>query len=225
MKQKGLATIVIVVLISAALFIGYLIYRNAGCNFYHGCVSVDESGVSPTLFPKQTLQPSPTPSSNPESSSSAETASWQPLESEIFSIAFKFPKGWNPAQQLIYPKEENVKLLIEFTPSGEKYKSRDTIKLFYVYNPNKLSLEKLNRKLTGNSGENPGLASSDDVKVTNPNGIEAYYSKQHYCVSKCQSYTWVHNNQVFQLINYPQQDLPNQTEVFEGIFSSFKFTQ
>ncbi|MBI2085865.1 hypothetical protein HYT74_00830, partial [Candidatus Daviesbacteria bacterium] len=80
MKQKGLAPILIVLLIALAVS-GYLIYQKQ---------------TKPVSVSQQTTQltstSSPVATANPESSDSAEVASWKTYDNKIYSL--KIPPDW-----------------------------------------------------------------------------------------------------------------------------------
>lgn len=142
---------------------------------------------------------------------------WKTFRDEQLGLSFNYPSDWEvkiPSTD----QEAAIHTLLELAP--REYKDNEApIKLFYYDNPENSSLEELDRKLTGTSGISPGLYSQDDKSVVMSNGITAYYSKEHYCVSLCQTYVWQLGNRVLQLINYPRS-IPNQNQIFEGIFQS-----
>ncbi|MDP3974264.1 MAG: hypothetical protein Q8P92_05535 [Candidatus Daviesbacteria bacterium] len=76
MKQKGLAPILIVLLIAAAIG-GYLIYA--------GKINLNK----PT--PQQTIQPSTTSDASPAPTGAVETANWKTYTNKEYRIQFKYP--------------------------------------------------------------------------------------------------------------------------------------
>ena len=75
MSQKGLAPILIVLII-AALVGGYLIYQNQ---------------PKPTPPSQPTTQPSPTPTTKPVPNGAAETANWKTYKNSNLGLEFKYP--------------------------------------------------------------------------------------------------------------------------------------
>jgi hypothetical protein len=100
------------------------------------------------------------------------------------------------------------------------------IKLLYYENPENLSLDGLNKKLTGNSGIVPGLSTEGAKPVKMKDGVIAYYYKEYFCEpSICEAYIWPAKAKVYQLIYYPSNSTtkpPNQNLILHKIFYSLQ---
>lgn len=79
MKQKGLAPIIIVLLIAAAIG-GFLIYS--------GKINLNQTTT-------QVAQPSPTPGASGVPTGDAETANWKTYTNSEYKFSFKYPENWN----------------------------------------------------------------------------------------------------------------------------------
>lgn len=181
-------------------------------------------------------QPTPTPTSTPTPPVRDETADWKTYTDKPHGISFKYPPDWE-IQPLsdweiepTTPEKEDeltIRTLVKIAPQDFAMGEQCVI-LFYVDNPENLSLEMLDKKLTGPSekiGSNVslGLYSQSAVPVTLSDGTTAYFEKNSFCEPVlCQRYTWSYKNRVYQLINYPREIL-SQAQIFDQIFSTFKF--
>jgi len=150
-----------------------------------------------------------------------DTSTWKTYTHPQIGFSFNYPNNWDTSLIDNIPGGTSPDQLLIGLPPFPVTKEAP-VKLFIHSNPENLSIEDLKKRLTGNSGIGPGLDSSGE-KV-NMTGESAYYKKEDYCVSVCQSYTWAHNKFVYKLINYPN-DVLNQSEIFNKIFSTFKFTE
>lgn len=81
MEQKGLAPIVIVVLMAVLAVGGYLIYKLPRT-------------VTPLPTPQTTPAPSPTPSPSPAPTGTKETADWKIYSNPKLGYSVKYPKSW-----------------------------------------------------------------------------------------------------------------------------------
>ncbi len=202
-NQKGLAPILIV-LILAALVGGYLVYQNY---------------PKPTSSSKPTNQPSPTPDASPAPNGAGETATWKTYTNNQLSISFEYSPNW-------VVKETNDKTL-EIKPKNYN-QGISIVNLFVYSNPGILSLNDLDKKLTGPSGMGPQLYSQDFKKLKLQSGVDAYYGK---CtldgvtsdITDCEQYVIPYKQKVFQLRNAVNKNIKDQKETFDQILSTFKF--
>lgn len=93
-NQKGLAPILIVILIAAGLG-GYLIYQKQ---------------TRSTPAPQPTTQPSPSPAASPVQTDTGETANWKTYKNQHYS--FRYPKNWtivaSDSDQRLFPPGEDI---------------------------------------------------------------------------------------------------------------------
>jgi len=236
-RQSGFAPILVVLLLSAGMLGGgFFIYQK-----YSGSSSSDLI-IIPSATPQQkacTLEAKLCPdgssvgrsgpncefSSCPsqESTPSADVSTWKIYDNPQMGFTFMYPNNWdtkilpNPG-----PLTQPDELLIGTI--GEIDRQNTPIKLFTYYNPDKLSVKEFNEKLGRNnqSGDPIGLWSDNQTIVKMSNGTQAYYQKEFYCVAMCQSYVWVYDKWIMQLVNYPK-NISNQSKLFDQILSTFKF--
>lgn len=111
-------------------------------------------------------------------------------------------------------------------PSSFQDDGNAPIQLSYYDNPEKLSIQDFNNKyLTSTVGGDPiNIWAPNYEEIVNPNGVHAYYDKEHYCVATCQIYVWSKDDKIFKSKNFPN-GIPNQETIFTKVFSTFKFTQ
>jgi len=118
-----------------------------------------------------------------------------------------------------------LELYLESTDNGTKSATQN-IRLSYYENPENLSIQQFNSKYLseGIGGDSISIWSPDYEKVRNSGGIDGYYDKNHYCVARCRIYVWAGQNKIF-ILRYSFVDLSTQEqiEVFQKIFSTFKF--
>lgn len=97
-KQKGLAPLLIVVIIALAVS-GYLIYQKKAT-----------SNPIPTPLPQQTPQPSPSPAD--------ETANWKTYTNAKLGYSFKYPQDWIDRSTDI-DKQQNIVRLVYIVADKE----------------------------------------------------------------------------------------------------------
>lgn len=144
---------------------------------------------------------------------------------EKLGFSFQYPIDW----QAISNNESGSEWSLSIKNSNTT--AAGTIRLYYYDKPRSQSLELFSKEKEENviSGDPLGIWYASDEVVTNKNNLVGYYDKDHYCVSKCQRYSWVNNTQdkVFMLVNNAwndgRNDVPKQTTVFKNIFNTFKF--
>lgn len=211
-KQKGLAPILIVLLITAVVG-GYLIYQKQ---------------FKPVTVPQVAVKPSPTPVSTAIATSSAEAANWKTYTN--YGISFEYPASWKVKE---YPlnSDKGIKAydLLALYPVENLRNMPITLR---YYNPGKLSLTEFALKLKEISDNSPmrdiagiWFALDKGQKVKMVNGIDAYFEKESYCVTTCQRYVWQYKNRIFVLTNFPIGNNKNdQKVIFDHVFSTFKFS-
>jgi hypothetical protein len=216
----------------ALIAVALLITLVAGTSGYLLGMRTNQN-VSPSTK-KVSLQPSPaimarsslsTPS--PNSTQAIAAMDWQAYINEELGVSFNYPKDWKVK---LYPShnksEQSTHNVVDLAPSNYR-ENQYAISLFYYENPESLSIDELNEKLTGNSGIGPRLSTERAKPVKMTNGITAYYQEDNLCEPIiCQTYIWSYKGKVFKLINYPppapQDRIPNQSQIFDKIFSSLQ---
>lgn len=116
--------------------------------------------------------------------------------------------------------------ILSIQPSSSSKQPNQPVQLYYYDNPEKLTIPEFNDKyLNYPAAGDPVVIWVPEYKsVLNPNGVNAYYDKEHYCVAMCQVYVFQSKDKIFILKNFPANE-PNQLEIFQNIFSTFKFTE
>lgn len=117
-KQKGLAPILIVLLIAAVIG-GYLLYS--------GKINLN-----------QTTQPSPTTNVSPAPTGDAETANWKTYTNTKYKYSFKYPSHYNFLDaELMSQSTTNDEFMVSFlkysSNEAQKYKINNREEAFYDY--------------------------------------------------------------------------------------------
>lgn len=160
-----------------------------------------------------------------------ENPTTQTYTDNVLKLSFEYPTDW---------------VVLESSSSADKYHETDTyheilmirlksdldasstskiIDLAYYDNSEKLSIQDFNQKYLNESvgGDPINIWSPSDEIISNKNGMQAYFAKEHYCVNVCQLYVFSNDNKIFLLKNRLYGGAENQDEVFKQIFNSFKF--
>ncbi|OGE18747.1 hypothetical protein A3J19_03145 [Candidatus Daviesbacteria bacterium RIFCSPLOWO2_02_FULL_41_8] len=196
MKQKGLAPILIVVLMAALAVGGYLIYSQL---------------PKPIAPPRSITQPTLSPSSIPESSNSAETANWKTYTNTKYGFYFNYPQDFSI---------KKVAERIFFIENKEK----KSFVLWIYENPNNLSLKDYEGKHTSKETGFGPFVYYPDTELVKFQNFEAYYTKEEInCLSKCGSYIWTTKDMIYKLTG-TAENVPNQKQTLDQILSTFKFT-
>lgn len=102
-NQKGLAPILIIIILAASLVGGYLVYINYSNN---------QNKTIPPLIPQSTPQPLPTPTD--------ETTKWKTYTNIDRSYSFKYPSNiWISSEEFIKPggkAEEQEQVIVDNVP-------------------------------------------------------------------------------------------------------------
>jgi hypothetical protein len=168
-----------------------------------------------------TSQPSPTVIVNMRG------GEWKKYTNEQLGLSFNYPNDWKVNNKVSNSENYQFAHRIVYLAPLNYVEDNYAISLLYYENPENLSLDELNKKLTGNSGIGPELSTESAKRVKMSNGVTAYYQKDYVCEpSICQAYIYSYKGKVFQLINYPppapQYRITNQTQIFNKILSSLK---
>ena len=200
-KQKGLAPILIIILIAVMAVGGYLLYQKQ---------------IKPVAVPQFSPSPVVSPVISPIASSSADTANWKTYTNSKYGFTLKYP------QNLSVKETSNI---IIFNAVGNK--DNETVFALIVYeNPNNLSLKDYETKNTGESGMGPSVYYSSSQLVTLENGTKVYYQKEEIsCFSKCGSYIWINKDKIYKFLGSVNSGIKDQKQIMDQILSTFKFTQ
>lgn len=116
MNQKGLAPILIVVLIAVALVGGHFIYTNYSNN---RTKTVSQNQISTSQTPQPT--PSAAPDASPAQNGAGETANWKTYTDKDLGFEISYPGGWYAVKHVAkvgFP-DLNRKLLLLFGEGPE----------------------------------------------------------------------------------------------------------
>jgi hypothetical protein len=124
--------------------------------------------------------------------------------------------GVTPTTSIMFGRVLNIR---PKSSLQESYYPNPAIQLSYYENKENLSIQEFNNKYLSEA-----VAAPTYEKITNPNKINAYYDKEHYCVEICQVYVWSYADKIFILINFPT-DAVDQDKIFHQVFNSLKMIE
>lgn len=163
-----------------------------------------------------------------------DTANWKTYTNTKLEIIFKYPHEWKTEESFLESITAGKKQYSELPQRIEIEPNTHTdegsvIFITYKDNPNNLSLKELEQieidKNKYTLGGGFGFYSPDDIEVTTPLGIKAYYSEKVACSpTGCESYIIPHKDKVFLLRSSMRHVVPNQKNILDQILSTFKFT-
>ena len=207
MKQKGLAPILIVLLIALGVG-GYLIYQKQ---------------IKPVNITQQTTQSTPAPTSNPESTTSADISNWKTYTNDKLKLSFKHPESYKqeiinePTRYSIYLTKDTV-YTVGGGQAGGNVLQKGTVISVTLY-PAKSLVEKDLKSEYGND------IKINQVTVDQKQGTEIILPDQ---VDK--RIYFKRDNEVIGMslsVGFENNSPENQkyTSDFNQILSTFKFTQ
>lgn len=162
----------------------------------------------------QVLAPSPTGSQITE----------QTYSNNQYGIEFKYSPDWQ-VQDLSIKNEKTIFSVLQIAPTGFKG-NLAPIKLLHIPNPKMLSLPELENSVATKNQSVPTIYSPADTYVLSGAGLPAYFRNEGVCAtSKCQIYTFSKGDKVFQLVSFPEINIPRQNEVFAKVFNSIRLRE
>ncbi|MBI2085838.1 hypothetical protein HYT74_00695 [Candidatus Daviesbacteria bacterium] len=196
MKQKGLAPILIVLLIALGIG-GYLTYQKQ---------------IKPVAAPQQVTQSIPTPSSNPESFVSTEFANWKTHADQKYNFTIKYPVTFSHKNKTTNKDGKTINIDMW----AENYTSKPT--LFYIYSyDNSINLDLKTTDFVSNyTFKN---ITEESIIMLNQKVKKTTFDKNFFSIGPLDkgryNYTFVY---------FAPQLYPGQFEQFDQILSTFKFT-
>lgn len=111
--------------------------------------------------------------------------------------------------------------LLDIRPESSTNQDSPAIQVYYYENSESLSIQNFNDRYLSwpVAGDPINIWLPTYKKVTNKNGVMAYYDKEHYCTAMCQVYVWAQADKIFILKNFPT-NAENQDQIFHQVFSS-----
>ncbi|MCL5410096.1 MAG: hypothetical protein M1607_04530 [Patescibacteria group bacterium] len=200
-RQSGFAPIILLVAVAALAGIGYGVYYALHHNFL---MWNNTSPVVPTITPQVTQAVD-------------ETANWKMYTSTEYGYSFKYPSD---LEVLNLKEVDNDPMLNVIEVS---YNKTPVMTFSYFANPDNLSLQELDKKITTSPSSNsylvPDLYSQNDEDVILDNGLSARYRARYICKpALCQRYIISSSGKVVVVTVFP-----NGTDDARTILSTFKF--
>ncbi len=210
MSQKGVAPILIVLLIALAIG-GYFLYQQQA------------KTTLPTPSPTQTTtQPSPNPTNtSPVPNGTGETTSWKTYTDTELGISFKYPDTWEVKTTIV--AGPNTKYVYLEIPQ-EKDSARFAVAVDYIDNPKNLSVKQFQEELNKKNMAVPLIFYSDNSSPVKVAGIDGFYEKNGNCEPyNCSIYSVSYKGKIW-LIKLMETIHGKYVSEKGKIVSTFKFT-
>lgn len=159
--------------------------------------------------------PAPTPISTQNS-----TVNWQNYTNNEIGISFQYPKEWHiVTNSEKYKTQSEYQVVLFDLPNNE----RNKVILTLYDNPQNLTLENLDKELTGPAGYSPTLYTNQNKKISTIKNVDAYY--QPLCIldgpeTFCEGYIVITKGKVFRFSNFSKN---YSSSTFDQILSTFTF--